>query len=623
MQQHGRLRRNLTALAVWLAALVASSALVAFTGGLRSPFLPLLVLPAVLGVNAGITKVPLLVVPEAAALAALWWGRSQPGAGAPWRPVEDAVLLFAALGIAWVVARRLRHQLDVAEAEAHQTAAALVEAEADRAREQELLASGVAHELKNPLTAVRSLVSHLAGAPGASPQLVGLADAVRELSAQVDHLLAVTRPSRTGTGSEVPAEAPHSAAQLLAFFALARRVVLAFGVVLPLLLWIVGMETWRLVVALALAAALAVWELLPRRTTRTMTQTLAPLLLFAAVHYLLNGAAEGPLRSAIVVPACLVALVAPRDSVAVAFVAGAGGVVALGLALHLTVNHTLAVPPVLDLARPEVLFGPGAVVHFALTAWPMVATAVVFREGRRWLASAEGRRADALLRTARLERERWEALERFLSSVVHGLSPQLDAVTAAARAERDAATLKSRERMDVVLRELERMQRLLADVHCIARAPDRLEPVDVGALVDRLLPAWQVAAAGRGVEVTADAPRGLTLSGETLRIEVIATNLVKNAVEASRPGGRVRVTAGAGALIVEDEGEGLAPSLAGTLFTAGATTKPSGSGLGLFMSRRLASQLGGDLELENRAPRGCRATLTLTTPYPPQPRADA
>jgi signal transduction histidine kinase len=177
--------------------------------------------------------------------------------------------------------------------------------------------------------------------------------------------------------------------------------------------------------------------------------------------------------------------------------------------------------------------------------------------------------------------------------------------------------------MDVVLRELERMQRLLADVHCIARAPDRLEPVDVGALVDRLLPAWQVAAAGRGVEVTADAPRGLTLSGETLRIEVIATNLVKNAVEASRPGGRVRVTAGAGALIVEDEGEGLAPSLAGTLFTAGATTKPSGSGLGLFMSRRLASQLGGDLELENRAPRGCRATLTLTTPYPPQPRADA
>jgi signal transduction histidine kinase len=61
---------------------------------------------------------------------------------------------------------------------------------------------------------------------------------------------------------------------------------------------------------------------------------------------------------------------------------------------------------------------------------------------------------------------------------------------------------------------------------------------------------------------------------------------------------------------VEDEGHGL--SNTGNLFVPFFTTKPSGSGIGLVLSRQIAEAHGGTLTLENRADRqGCRAILRL------------
>jgi two-component system nitrogen regulation sensor histidine kinase NtrY len=61
---------------------------------------------------------------------------------------------------------------------------------------------------------------------------------------------------------------------------------------------------------------------------------------------------------------------------------------------------------------------------------------------------------------------------------------------------------------------------------------------------------------------------------------------------------------------VEDEGPGLPDT--SNLFVPFFTTKPSGSGIGLALSRQIAEAHGGTLTLENRTgARGCRATLRL------------
>jgi signal transduction histidine kinase len=100
-------------------------------------------------------------------------------------------------------------------------------------------------------------------------------------------------------------------------------------------------------------------------------------------------------------------------------------------------------------------------------------------------------------------------------------------------------------------------------------------------------------------------------------LELSVGNIVRNAIEASRPGEPVRLSIlcdGDWAEIrVDDCGPGLSETTEERVFEPFYSTKTDrgGSGLGLSITRDMIGQLGGNVRLENRANGGARATIRL------------
>ncbi len=140
----------------------------------------------------------------------------------------------------------------------------------------------------------------------------------------------------------------------------------------------------------------------------------------------------------------------------------------------------------------------------------------------------------------------------------------------------------------------------------LARLPEpRRRDVRIDALVRR------VAALETRVPIAASGPE-TTIRADEDQLEQLLINLIKNAADAarSRVDVRWRVNGDGLTLLVEDDGAGVSGTE--NLFVPFFTTKPSGTGVGLFLSRQIAEAHGGTLTLANRADgRGAVATLRL------------
>jgi signal transduction histidine kinase len=110
-------------------------------------------------------------------------------------------------------------------------------------------------------------------------------------------------------------------------------------------------------------------------------------------------------------------------------------------------------------------------------------------------------------------------------------------------------------------------------------------------------------------------PARLPVRLDNESLKQVFLNLMLNALEAISEGGRLTVGVaerrGRVAVSFADNGPGIPADTLRQLGNPFITTKTQGSGLGLFLSRRLVRSAGGDLEIESAVGRGTTCTVVL------------
>nr|MDP9413610.1 HAMP domain-containing histidine kinase [Pseudomonadota bacterium] len=161
----------------------------------------------------------------------------------------------------------------------------------------------------------------------------------------------------------------------------------------------------------------------------------------------------------------------------------------------------------------------------------------------------------------------------------------------------------------------------LVDLQAIER-PDfvpEADDIDLADLARRAAGLLSVRAGARGVRIDRPADdEALPATGEFKRALQIVMNLITNAIRYSPEGGQVWIRTDRegdlAALIVADQGKGIAPEDQARIFDKFERldpTEPGGTGLGLYIARRLARAMGGDIAVDSAPGQGARFTFTL------------
>jgi PAS domain S-box-containing protein len=238
---------------------------------------------------------------------------------------------------------------------------------------------------------------------------------------------------------------------------------------------------------------------------------------------------------------------------------------------------------------------------------------------------------DALTRLAGdLERrvdERTEELESFTYSVSHDLRAPLRAIHGFGGALLDDAGEsldgRSREHLDRIRAASERMSEMidgLLRLSRIGRTEIRREPVDLGALSERVVARLREAEPMRDVDFSVEG--GLLAEADRGLVEIALENLLGNAWKFTSARPRARIEVGGSSLpdgkrsfYVRDDGAGFDMAYASHLFQAfqrlhGQMEFP-GHGIGLATVHRVVQRHGGRIWAEGKVGGGATFHFTL------------
>lgn len=296
-------------------------------------------------------------------------------------------------------------------------------------------------------------------------------------------------------------------------------------------------------------------------------------------------------------------------------------------------RHMAGLGPDADASSPLAVLGSLAVVDAIDEARTSGQLVVVSDErgGRSLRITASPLDEDVLVVVGDRTRERQvEELRRdFVANASHELKTPVTAISALVEAL-EVAPEDRRE--SLVARLAEQSQRLtrlvydLLDLRMLEQADaEELVSVDLAVLVRDAVDGVRPAAEEDDLTIELDLPPTAIVAGRRRDLALVVDNLVGNAVQYNRPGGRVRVTLapdhGAQVMTIADTGIGIPEAAVDRVFErfyrvdVARSRSQGGTGLGLSIVRNAVERHGGRIEVASLL--GDGSTFTVRLPVEP------
>ncbi len=216
--------------------------------------------------------------------------------------------------------------------------------------------------------------------------------------------------------------------------------------------------------------------------------------------------------------------------------------------------------------------------------------------------------------------------KQMTADIAHELRTPLTVISGYIESLRDGVLQPTPERFNTVYEEALLLQRLVEDLRTLSLADAgelslNLQTVDANQLAERVQATYQARAHKQNVEIKVETePRPLSIRADLDRLLQVLGNLVSNALRYTSENKYVAIkTQTSGdrvVLIIEDEGQGIAPEHLPNIFERfyqidDSHTRSGQSGLGLAIARSIVEAHQGSIRVESELGQGTRFIITL------------
>lgn len=278
-----------------------------------------------------------------------------------------------------------------------------------------------------------------------------------------------------------------------------------------------------------------------------------------------------------------------------------GGVLLFGIQRWL-------VKPLAEIGRSTAIISTGDLVH---------RITVMSRDELGELAGAINRMAESLRENqARLvQSERLAAIGELASYIAHNIRNPLASIRASAQVGMEESKAETEIFKDIII-AVDRLECWVQGLLSYMR-PLTLQPMpqDLNGVIQEALAILRQEVTFKGLRLTLALPPLPRIEVDARWMEQVLSAILRNAIEASSPGGRLFISSSCGAdgirVRIEDEGKGIPREILDKVFVPYFTTKPEGLGLGLAMAKKIVEAHQGVITLQSEEGKGTAVMIDL------------